>query len=1178
MATLDFEKLAQQGVQPKEVLDFIKGTEHNFNLEALSKYYKDNGFNEEQTERALYYDLSNMQGFSFKSPQEALKEQARPIFNTPNTPTQQKNTPLSAPSTPLSTPPKSFEQKLGEIELEAKELEKQDPNFFKRGLGEFLENFNYLDKAESARRADYTELINKALEANVPYAKLPSNVKTFLAEKRQRETGTLDLFLHPIDTLKPPGESEYKAQAIRQSILKVKDPKELTDAQKSQIYKDRNLWTTLSNSLFLKPQQDLEEYQELLESRQIASKASRDITLLNNIDAHKSFFSLFKASDPKEKERYENAVKNVLQAAGFEGAAFKDGHIYGTKGDKTYRINENFFDNFQTHILSNAGTLAGSIVGAAQGATRGIPGAIIGGAIGAGLGAGLDHALSNYTLNREQNFSDMARHMIEQGSLNVVGDALFLGGAKAIATLGKHAHSITRGASALAGYIPGIGMAQRFLNGNVKAAQEVLAEVYTPEQEQALKEFAKNFGGELSIDAKSTPLAQKVKNAFGEDSKTYKAYQTIEDIFRLSKQSEQQEAFIRAIRADDSGTLLAFMSEAANSSPRAHNTLKGILNKTTRNLEAQLEQLHLNPADIKAIFEDLDKGTRQSYAEATQRIIPEVLEGFKTTLEPSKVKNIYKELEEQGFMLEARPFLKHIENNIYNPEGVSFTQLNNALKTLNSHAKHASNPGLKDYIRNTTQNIFRHDIKEGIDDLFSQLPEEIGKKYQELYHTTLKDYATMKETLKMVDGGGLKLRDAKRSEAKALEGLLKYAQGQGEAGLDNLTRLSKGLSPQNREVLELNMLDRLFKSSLFENDGLRVFDSQAFFKRLETLKEGTFSSQASKDFIDIASGFNRLFNQDAKIAAALKANTGEQVGSSIATSVSGAVQYQVTKAIFAIVVRTMFHIPFAKSINSKVSQAALRYHIKAALNKSVSVGDFKQHLRALGQRVEFDNATKALIREIEGGLPPDDGGGGGGALPSPKDTPISGGGNKPPNDEHMGKEGNGELISKTTPTRKATKEDLTEEFLEEVKRRKNDKVWVGDLTNPKIIEHLGFDSSKPIKMLFDGDALTHIEKRHGEGSNLVEISKQPAVKLEDIQNYPDIVNHADLMRVGKDKGRTVLIVGKQINGYMVVVEIVGKKYNLLSLKTIYKENGKLENGLAFKDGAGIRLSTDNDSR
>ncbi|WP_456152207.1 putative barnase/colicin E5 family endoribonuclease, partial [Helicobacter bizzozeronii] len=60
-----------------------------------------------------------------------------------------------------------------------------------------------------------------------------------------------------------------------------------------------------------------------------------------------------------------------------------------------------------------------------------------------------------------------------------------------------------------------------------------------------------------------------------------------------------------------------------------------------------------------------------------------------------------------------------------------------------------------------------------------------------------------------------------------------------------------------------------------------------------------------------------------------------------------------------------------------------------------------------------NNATKALIRELEGGLPPDDpppSGGGGGGIANPKDTPISGeGNNKPPkgNDGHMGKEGNG---------------------------------------------------------------------------------------------------------------------------------------------------------------------------
>ncbi|WP_199764046.1 hypothetical protein [Helicobacter felis] len=77
-----------------------------------------------------------------------------------------------------------------------------------------------------------------------------------------------------------------------------------------------------------------------------------------------------------------------------------------------------------------------------------------------------------------------------------------------------------------------------------------------------------------------------------------------------------------------------------------------------------------------------------------------------------------------------------------------------------------------------------------------------------------------------------------------------------------------------------------------------------------------------------------------------------------------------------------------------------------ALHKSYSIADFKQHLRALGQRVEFDNATKALIREIEGGLPPDDtppDGGGGGMLP-PKSEGSEGG--KPLKEESNLKEGN----------------------------------------------------------------------------------------------------------------------------------------------------------------------------
>ncbi|WP_205588381.1 PBECR3 domain-containing polyvalent protein [Helicobacter vulpis] len=93
-----------------------------------------------------------------------------------------------------------------------------------------------------------------------------------------------------------------------------------------------------------------------------------------------------------------------------------------------------------------------------------------------------------------------------------------------------------------------------------------------------------------------------------------------------------------------------------------------------------------------------------------------------------------------------------------------------------------------------------------------------------------------------------------------------------------------------------------------------------------------------------------------------------------------------------------------------------------------------------------------------------------------------------------------------------------------------------------------------LNQVFHADALKHIERRHGEGSNLVEISKQPAVTREDIIHHKDIVNNADRHVVDTDKyHQEVLISGKQINGYVVVVETISTKKNELKLKTIYKK-------------------------
>ncbi|MFC3848184.1 hypothetical protein ACFOPX_06565, partial [Helicobacter baculiformis] len=165
-----------------------------------------------------------------------------------------------------------------------------------------------------------------------------------------------------------------------------------------------------------------------------------------------------------------------------------------------------------------------------------------------------------------------------------------------------------------------------------------------------------------------------------------------------------------------------------------------------------------------------------------------------------------------------------------------------------------------------------------------------------------------------------------------------------------------------------------------------------------------------------------------------------------------------------------------------------------------------------------------------------------------------------------------DLLDPSKPLRRAKPEEITPEFLEEVKRT-NSKVWMGDLTNAQILEHLGLDASKPLKFVAEGDVLKHVEARHGKGS-IHARRGQPAIEVADIANYPNMVNDADMIQIKKHNNIRMLVSGKQINGYFIVIETVGAKKGQLILKTMYKEGGKLENSPVFKGGENIRLSKD----
>ncbi|HEC1582628.1 TPA: hypothetical protein R1X64_001555, partial [Campylobacter upsaliensis] len=153
-----------------------------------------------------------------------------------------------------------------------------------------------------------------------------------------------------------------------------------------------------------------------------------------------------------------------------------------------------------------------------------------------------------------------------------------------------------------------------------------------------------------------------------------------------------------------------------------------------------------------------------------------------------------------------------------------------------------------------------------------------------------------------------------------------------------------------------------------------------------------------------------------------------------------------------------------------------------------------------------------------------------------------------------------DLLDKTKPLRKAEKEELTSEVLEQV-QKENLKLYLND-TSGNLTKFL--NAKKPFKITMRGANIKHILNRHGENSALAK-NGQPFVSLEDIKNYDEYINNADKQILKEnDKGEKTLLSGKQINGYYIVISSVRLKNGELKLKTMYKENGKLENDKAFK--------------
>ncbi|WP_000775299.1 DUF3519 domain-containing protein [Helicobacter pylori] len=263
-----------------------------------------------------------------------------------------------------------------------------------------------------------------------------------------------------------------------------------------------------------------------------------------------------------------------------------------------------------------------------------------------------------------------------------------------------------------------------------------------------------------------------------------------------------------------------------------------------------------------------------------------------------------------------------------------------------------------------------------------------------------------------------------------------------------------------------------------------------------------------------------------------------------------------------------------KALNEATAGAALKYHIKRALERSHTISEFSKQLELSAKNAKFSNNTLKIIEELNNGVKQ--------ASEEIKeaskksaeikrdfsDTKLS-------NDEIKELLNNAEIPTSGRDAITFGVNNLNPEIVEFL--HKNNKKMIIEKASNKELELLKdahFKHHENIRASLDHDAISHILKRHGVNSVNVKNGEIP-ITYEDIANYRDIVNNADeiIRAIGKGNKENITAF-KQVNGYAVVVEQVINKKNELALKTMYKNNGSYKNNEVYKEFSSTSLDAD----
>ncbi len=251
--------------------------------------------------------------------------------------------------------------------------------------------------------------------------------------------------------------------------------------------------------------------------------------------------------------------------------------------------------------------------------------------------------------------------------------------------------------------------------------------------------------------------------------------------------------------------------------------------------------------------------------------------------------------------------------------------------------------------------------------------------------------------------------------------------------------------------------------------------------------------------------------------------------------------------------------------NGQVVGAALKYHIKRALERSHSISDFSKQLELSAKNSQFTNNTLKIIEELNNGVKQ--------ASDEIKEKARDFSNEKLTNEQIKELLNNAEIPTSGRDAVIFGKNNLTPEIVEFL--HKNNKKMIIEKASDKELELLkdaNFRHPENIRASLDHDAIAHILKRHGVDSVNVRNGEIP-VTNEDIANYRYIVNNADaILRTLDNENKELISAFKQINGYAVVVEQAINKKNELVLKTMSKSNGSYKDNDVYKKFSSTSLN------